>query len=310
MKDNIDVLALPTTAAGPAFEAPWCLAPWQVGPRLRQFPQPTDADRRACVPRWAMKPQTNFSKRRALPRRRLLLVAAGIGAFTLLALSGCAVWNIQESKELARQSVPFQNAPADARRSLLVVGDSTGAGTGASSPQTSVPGLIAADNPGLRIVNHARVGAKFRDLPQQLASAGAFDAVLIMAGGNDVLRLTRADALRSDILAATQKAREHAPTVILLPPGNVGNAPFFFAPWSWLMRSRAQSLHASVREVAHETGAVYVNLYKDRANDPFALEPERFNAADGLHPNDAGYRLWYGALQAQAAMAQRLAAVR
>lgn len=256
-----------------------------------------------------MNPQNHFS-RRALPRRRVLLVAAGIGVLTVVALSGCAVWNIQESKELARESVPFQHAPTGARRSLLVVGDSTGAGTGASSPQTSVPGLIAADNPGLRIVNHARVGAKFRDLPQQLAGTGDFDAVLIMAGGNDVLRLTGADALRADILAATQKAREHASTVILLPPGNVGNAPFFFAPWSWLMRSRAQSLHASVREVARETGAVYVNLYKDRENDPFAKEPKRFNAEDGLHPSDAGYRLWYGALKTQAQMDQRLAAAR
>lgn len=243
-------------------------------------------------------------------RRRLLLAAAGVGLLTVVTLSGCAVWNIQESKELARASVPFQNTPPGAQRSLLVVGDSTGAGTGASSPQTSLPGLIAADNPGLRIVNHARVGAKFRDVQQQLAGAGNFDAVLIMAGGNDVLRLTGADDLRADVLAAARNAREHAPTVILLPPGNVGNAPFFFAPWSWLMRSRAQGLHAAVREVAAQTGAVYVNLYKDRADDPFAQEPKRFNAEDGLHPSDAGYRLWYSALQMQAQFGQRLAAAR
>jgi lysophospholipase L1-like esterase len=243
-------------------------------------------------------------------RRSLVLAAAGVGVLTLVALSGCAVWNIQESKELARASVPFQNTPVAARRGMLVVGDSTGAGTGASSPETSLPGLIAADNPGLRIVNHARVGAKFRDLPQQMAGTGEFDVVLIMAGGNDVLRLTGSDALQADVLEATRKAREHAPTVIVLPPGNVGNAPFFFAPWSWLMRSRAQSLHTTVREVAAQTGAVYVNLYKDRADDPFAQEPKRYNAEDGLHPSDAGYRLWYSALKVQAQMDQRLAAAR
>ena len=44
--------------------------------------------------------------------------------------------------------------------------------------------------------------------------------------------------------------------------------------------------------------AVYVRLFKDRSTDPFVLRPE-LNASDGLHPSDAGYRVWWEALREQ-----------
>ena len=57
-------------------------------------------------------------------------------------------------------------------------------------------------------------------------------------------------------------------------------------------------------------GALYVSLYEDKADDPFAQQPGALNASDGLHPSDAGYQLWYDELNAQAAMGRRLAALR
>jgi len=90
-----------------------------------------------------------------------------------------------------------------------------------------------------------------------------------------------------------------------MPGGNVGNAPFFFAPLSWIMTSRSRELHAMVRASAAARGAVYVNLFKEAADDPFVRDPQRLHAADGLHPSDDGYALWYSELRSQAALPDR-----
>lgn len=241
-----------------------------------------------------------------------------VGALSLVAVlavlttTGCAAWRIKQSAELARRSEPFQAAPAAPLASVLVVGDSTAVGTGASSPATSLPGLIARDQPRLRIVNRAQDGAKFADVVRQLEAVSEsehFDAILILGGGNDVIRMTRFEALEQDVAHTAQLARTRAGLVVFMPSGNVGNAPFFFPPVSWLMSRRSRALHGFVREAASDNGALYVNLYQDKADDPFAQRPKELNAADGLHPSDAGYHVWYDQLNRQADLSRRLTAL-
>ncbi|MEO7885273.1 MAG: GDSL-type esterase/lipase family protein [Polaromonas sp.] len=245
-------------------------------------------------------------------RPRMLSAIAVVAALAVLATSGCAAWRIRQSVELARQSEPFEASPTGAVASLLVVGDSTAVGTGASSPAGSVAGLIGLAHPRLKVTNRAKDGAKFADIARQLEALGAqrFDAILVLGGGNDVIRLTRYETLEQDIARTAELARTHANLVVVMPCGNVGSAPFFFAPWSWLMTKRSQVLHGFVREAAKDNGALYVNLYKDKAEDPFALRPDELNAGDGLHPSDAGYRLWWHELNQQADFSSRLAALR
>lgn len=243
------------------------------------------------------------------PSRRLLGLLSALAVLSLAAVAGPAAWRIRQSIELARQSQPLQALPAGATASLLVVGDSTAVGTGASSPAHSVPGLVAQAHPGLRIVNRASDGARFADMARQLEGPERFDAVLVLGGGNDVLRLTGQAALVRDVARAARLAAARAPLVILMPPGNVGNAPFFGPPLSWLMARRSRALHGAVRQAARDSGALYVGLYKDKADDPFAQRPDELNAGDGLHPSDAGYRLWYEALNGQAGLSGRLAAL-
>lgn len=137
-------------------------------------------------------------------------------------------------------------------------------------------GLLAHDYPQLRIDNRARDGAKFSDVLAQLGSlspADRYDLVLVQAGGN------------------------------------VGNAPFFFPPLSWLMTQRARDMHRFVHDSAAAHGAAYVNLFHERDDDPFVLRPE-LNASDGLHPSDARYRVWFDQLMSQADLAGPLAAAR
>ena len=190
------------------------------------------------------------------------------------------------------------------------MGDSTGVGTGASAPQNSLAGLLAQAFPNLTIKNIAEDGATFEGVVRQLQRDNErFDVVLIQAGGNDVIRLRSDEAMRVDIQRAIALASERADHVLVMPAGNVGNAPFFFFPVSGLMTNRAQRLHRYVKATAQQQGAVYINLYKDESNDPFADNPG-LHAADGLHPNDPGYGLWFKEIMDQADLATLLARAR
>lgn len=237
--------------------------------------------------------------------RPWLLLSLLAGA-VLLGLAGCTAWRLAQARALAQQSTPLQHRPADAALRMLVVGDSTAVGTGASAPSASLAGLIAQDFPRLWIENRARDGARFAGVAEQLERDGRFDIVLVLAGGNDVIRLRSPEALRADIERTVALARERADLVVLMPAGNVGNAPFFWPPLSWWMTQRARRLHALIEAAARDPAVVYVDLFEEAEHDPFVQQPG-LHAADGLHPSDAGYRLWLDQLRRQADLDARLA---
>ncbi|MDM7951278.1 GDSL-type esterase/lipase family protein [Hydrogenophaga sp.] len=239
-----------------------------------------------------------------------LLFMSLVAAIAVLGLGGCAASRISQAAQLARESEPLQHRPANASMRLLIVGDSTGVGTGATSPQTSLAGLLAQAFPRLRIDNRARDGATFEGVVQQLqVDSARYDVVLIQAGGNDVIRLRSDDAVRADIDRATALAAARSDRVLLMPAGNVGNAPFFFPPLSSLMTTRAERLHGFIQAAAQRHGAVYINLFQAPEDDPFVQDPN-LHARDGLHPSDAGYRLWFDELLRQADLAEVLAPAR
>ena len=233
----------------------------------------------------------------ASPRNTRLL--AGIVAAPFVVAALYAAFRFTQAAALARRSEPLQIAPTEPKKRLLIVGDSTGVGTGASTPQTSLAGLIAAEHPNLAIVNRSADGATVDRIAAQLEGGGRFDAVLILGGGNDMIRMAGADALRAALSRVLFLARARSDNVVLMPSGNVGNAPFFLWPWSALMTQRSRVLHAVARQAAAANGATYVGLFKERSADPFAQEPGRLLAADRLHPSDAGYALWHRELSTQ-----------
>jgi lysophospholipase L1-like esterase len=222
------------------------------------------------------------------------------------ATAGYAVLRLQQSARRARKGHPFDRLARPEGARLLVVGDSTAEGTGASAPEYSLPGLLSRANPTLTVVNKGTNGARFEDFLLQLDGDERFDAVLVLGGGNDVLRLTGDAALRGSVRRVAQRARVRADLVVFMPPGNVGNAAFFFPPWSWWMRHRSRKLHAIVSEAAHANGAHYASLYLEPEDDPFARHPRRMKARDGLHPSDAGYELWQRELETQVQLSARL----
>jgi lysophospholipase L1-like esterase len=219
---------------------------------------------------------------------------------------GTLAWRIAQSAQLARYSTAFQQAPSNPAVRMLIVGDSTAVGTGASAPARSLAGLLAQGHPRLLIDNRARDGATLADVPAQIDSAGRYDLALVQAGGNDVIRLRDLDAVRRDLERVIALARAHADRVLIMPAGNVGNASMLFPPLSWWMTVRSRALHRHVREVAAQSGAVYVDLFEEREDDPFVQRPGLY-AVDGLHPSDAGYALWLQQLRRQTAVERLLA---
>lgn len=239
--------------------------------------------------------------RPAAKRRLATWVAVATGAMLLTA---CAPWRMWTTADLASEARPYTAQPAQPARRILVVGDSTAVGTGASAPLASLPGLIGHDHPQWRIDNLSANGARYADVVAQLQRASAgYDLVLVLAGGNDVIRFTSKDALRSQIEQVVELAQHRGERVVLMPCGNVGHAPFFIPPLSWAMARRSKSLHEVVSEISATRQVGYVRLLKPRDEDPFVARSKVLNAADGLHPSDAGYQEWYRELVAQGGLA-------
>ncbi len=250
----------------------------------------------------ARLPPTMPQKPHALshtPTRRIVMLTT-VAAGALL-LTACAPWRMWTAADLARDAQAYTAQPAQPTRRVLVVGDSTAVGTGAATPAESLPGLIGQQHPRWQIDNLAANGAKFGDVVRQLERASTgYDLVLVLAGGNDVIRFTSEDTLRPQLQKAVALARQKAPRVVVMPCGNVGHAPFFMPPLSWAMARRSETLHTLVQEVTTTQPLVrYVRLLKPRDQDPFVARSKELNAADGLHPSSAGYQEWYRELVAQ-----------
>lgn len=268
----------------------------------------TDATRAGPLA-WQRRPThcrspDRLAMKKPLSRRQRRIVVASVAAASAVLITACSPWRVWTAAELAREATPFVAHPPGPTHKLLVVGDSTAVGTGASTSAESLPGLMSQHHPQWHIDNLAANGAKFGDVVQQLERAPAgYDLVLVMAGGNDVIRLTPEDTLRQQIGQAVMLARQKGHRVVMMPCGNVGHAPFFGPPVSWVMSRRSEKLHALVQEAANTQQVRYVRLLKPRDQDPFVAHSKELNAADGLHPSSAGYEEWYRELVAQRGLA-------
>ena len=95
--------------------------------------------------------------------------------------------------------------------------------------------------------------------------------------------MTGAAALCDSVRQVARLAVARADIVVLMPPGNIGNAPFFLPPLRSWMRRRSLALQAIVAEAARDTGARHLSLFMEREHDPFVQDAARMNASDGLH---------------------------
>ncbi len=230
---------------------------------------------------------------------QLLLVILVCFVVYILAQYARSKWYVRVGERLAAQAIPFSQQRSHPSFRILVAGDSTGVGTGASSPSASLAGLVGARYPSAEVVNVAVNGSRTADVVRQLeAASSGFDLVMLHVGGNDTVRFTDLVQLELDVQKLLTLAIRKGRYVLVTSTGNVGTAPLFPLTVRYLLQGRThKTREIFLRCIAAQTQNVrYTDLYRDAKHDPFAQDPSIYYAADLFHPSDAGYRDWFACM--------------
>lgn len=185
---------------------------------------------------------------------------------------------------------------ATGEKRILILGDSTAVGTGASRSEDTIAGRLARDFPNAAIINRGVNGAVTADIGKQLQGAGEgkFNVVIISVGGNDAVHFTGRHEMQSALQASLKQAKEISNhRVLLLIYNNIASAPIFPAFIRWRLRRSADTMQLVFRKVAEEEQVPCIDLFSQGNDNPFLREPRKFFAPDGIHPSSEGYRLWY-----------------
>jgi len=239
----------------------------------------------------------------------MLTSLIGAAAISLLIYDSVIVGRaLVVGSEVAKRSEPFRQTPADPSAALLIVGDSTGVGTGSEDPRQSLAGRLGAALPRARIDNLAANGALTGDVLAQLKEAplAYYDVVLIQVGGNDALRFTPINRLKQDIAAVLASAGERSDYIALMSTGDLGAAPAIPWPIAYLFSARSRAVRDTFAEAARASGADYVDLFDDPKSELLQNDPSRYYAADGLHLSGEGYGIWYQQLSESTELPERL----
>lgn len=237
-----------------------------------------------------------------------------------LALAGGASWSaariiglmVRGRAVVDAHSGRFVRRVRPASRRVLVVGDSSAAGVGSWSPGFSVAGRLAARHPRWSIGNLATSGCRtagaaalLTRLRRRTRVSGSnrrpYDLLIVHIGGVDALHGTPLPDLRSDLLQLIGAAAVVADETIVVSGGNLGLAPGLPAPLSWWVGRRSRQVRELFRALIPGHHVVFVDLFRERGDDPTVDDSRRYFARDGLHPSDANYALWVDAIDAATA---------
>jgi lysophospholipase L1-like esterase len=236
------------------------------------------------------------------------VLAAALG---VAAVRACHfAWSVRRAHRIC-DACSFETGyrPPKAERHVLIVGDSTAVGIGASSPAETLVGYIAAQFASTTLENHARMGARAHDMPTQLGAAQRprYDAVLMAVGGNDILRGTEPNAFQKALDDALRQACALSEIVILVNCPNIGAAPLFPWPVSTILSRRSLRYRATFEAVCAGHPVDFVNFTYAPKDDPFRRARSVYFASDGLHPTSEAYRLCFERLKTLTRLPRALA---
>ena len=248
---------------------------------------------------------------RARRARKIAATAAygGGGLAAAGAALGAVGWGVIHTEAaLARRVIgtPVDDSPDDdgiygagpgRTYELIVIGDSSAAGTGVDKPHETVGatvanGVAALTGRRVRVTNRAVVGAESSDLERQLATALEDvlrpDVVLIMVGANDVThRIERSAAVRH-LEQTVRRIRALGAEVVVGTCPDLGTIRPIQQPLRSLMKRWSRDLAAAQTVAVVEAGGRTVSL-GDLIGPDFAASPGEMFSSDRFHPSAAGY---------------------
>ncbi len=230
----------------------------------------------------------------------VILVAVGL----LVAFLLYRAWKIMQTFKvggaLARAAIRYEQHPDNPRGRILVIGDSTAVGTGATDNVDSVPGRVGRKFPDFDLINRGVNGARVSDLVTSFVPTPDehYDLIEIHIGGNDILRQTPLPDIERDLSTVLERATAIADHVVVFTTGKFGDAPVYFWPVSSYLTNRGNRVREIFLKSTKSAGAVYVDIIAaQRIFDPFEKDRLRFYATDNFHPGSEGYGSWFNVFE-------------
>lgn len=208
-----------------------------------------------------------------------------IGAVYLCGVVAWALYCGLYSKVLSRRLHTFQHRKPVAHKKILVIGDSAVRGVGVSDVHDTLPALIEANSGDTEVRVCAVDGARCVEVLQALHTIreSAYkncDQVVIFCGGMDIIKFTRRKKIQQDLQELFFQSKLISNNVVFISPPNVGNAPIFLPPLSYLYSYRSKIFFEISKDTAHEHGITFVD-YFHTVNTHYA--------GDRSHPDRLGY---------------------
>ncbi|RKS72147.1 lysophospholipase L1-like esterase [Actinomadura pelletieri DSM 43383] len=193
---------------------------------------------------------------------------------------------------------------------VVVIGESTAAGVGASRHERALPGFLAeALRERLRRSVAWSVtgesGATARRVATALVPAAGLvdrasaDLVVVTVGINDLIRRRSLRSWTADVtdLVDVLRTRFTDATLVLAGMPPVHRFPTIPRPLRLVLGARARTMDRIMADAARAGGALHVPVDEVMARD------RRLFASDGFHPSPDGYRAWAEGLADAAAPA-------
>ena len=128
---------------------------------------------------------------------------------------------------LKAHTVPYSNESDDTKKTLLVIGDSTAVGIGASTTTDSIPSLVAKKISATYTENYAISGSVVSSLASQIKNAkrAHYSLILVQIGANDIVARHDVIQITNDLKKILIELSKRGDRIVVVTAGNIGGAP-------------------------------------------------------------------------------------
>lgn len=221
-----------------------------------------------------------------------------VGALVLLAIIATTTgwWRYVLTGYLIARVTPYEQSGTRAG-DVLIIGDSTGYGTGARKSSESIAGRLGADYPAYAITNNSSNGRRIaaaKEVAAELTDTIQYDLIVLQIGANDLIAGRDPGLVAGELQQLIELVIPHTNKIMVITAGNIGATPMFTGAEATQLEdtSRLFDWHMSTLGQTYDDMA-FVSLFDEPANDVFVQSPGVYTAIDGLHPTSAGYGVWY-----------------